>query len=76
MISYFGNAIDPALNVGVITDENSVANLESLQMFEADTATNLDAVAERSRNRPPNCPPHQMINFAVAIFEPCIIIEQ
>jgi hypothetical protein len=71
-----GDAIEPALNIGLIADENSAADLECFQVFESDPAADFHSVTKTSGNRAPNCASHQILQLGFAVIESRILREQ
>ena len=51
-------AVEAALDVGLRADEDAVADLEGLEMLEADAAADLQAVAAAPRRRAPDAAAH------------------
>ena len=76
MIADFCNSIEAPLNVRLCPDENSVTDLERLQVFEPDAAANPDTVAKSARNDPPDGAAHQIVQFSIARREAGIVFQK
>jgi hypothetical protein len=70
------SSIKPSLYIGLSADEDSVANFERLQVFEAYVRTNASATPESLGNSPPDCSPHDRVKFALAARKPNILFNK
>ena len=76
IISYFCNTVKASLYISVGADENTIPDLERLQMLKANTGADLQHVTDSASDSPPNCPPHQAVQLAIAMRKPGVVFEQ
>src|SRR5437660_5452687 len=69
-------AIEPALDVRLGADEDAGADLERLQVLEADAGPDAHPVAEPPAGGPPDGAPHHRVELAVARREARVQVEQ
>src|SRR2546427_2888156 len=73
--------VEAPLQVRLCADEDAVANLEGLEMFEPDALPDLQARADPPRDRAPDDRPHRRIHDVAAmhvagvLFDDPVVIE-
>jgi hypothetical protein len=75
MVPNPSSSIEAALNVGMVSDEYSVADFKSLQMLEPHSRSDLDRVPESTCDRSPDGTAHDTIQLAIAGREPSILFD-
>jgi hypothetical protein len=70
------HSIKATLNIGIVTDEDSVAYFECLQVLESDRSSYPNTVAKSLCNGSGNRTAHKTIQLAVAMGEATILLKQ
>lgn len=76
VIANLRRAIKAALNVSLCANKYAITNLKCFKMLEANTTADANLVAESARNRPPNCPTHQCVQFAISDGKALVLFQQ
>ena len=69
-------SIKTALNISLISNKNTISNLESFQVFKSNTTADPDTVAEGPCQSSPNSSAHQILQLAIAIGESDIVFQE